>query len=173
MAVLRDWECKKCENIFEAWDDNPQCPCGSKKLVQVFLKAPGMLGQRTKVSEALLTDIINSYGFTDYNNNPSTMHESTRFGTPPKEDKGISVKPTGESVKLTMSKKDGVKIDNKSLKSALERIQASVAREGYKGQLTLNHPTEDPHEKYRQLVDREGSALRKYTKIGRPGIGWE
>lgn len=73
MAVIKEWKCHKC-GYFES--AIPICiHCGSTEVIRVFLTAPSVKSDKTKLVDDSLKTFAKQTGLTDYTNNKSTMHE--------------------------------------------------------------------------------------------------
>lgn len=73
--MRHDYECIDCSEIFEDWNDNPECPdCGGSNLEIVFITPRGTSSIQTRNADAVAKDLIQSVGKTDFNNNPNTSH---------------------------------------------------------------------------------------------------
>lgn len=93
MSLRFDWECETCEAIFEQWDNNRVCTyCGSKKIHKVFITPPGKLSKSTKFMDSTMQSLIQANGMTDYQNDPSRIHDApnqmTLAALDPKKDIG-------------------------------------------------------------------------------------
>lgn len=88
MAVLHDYKCPT-HGYFEAWDDAPDCPKGEcKGILQVYLKPPGIKGERTKRADKALNNLAQEFKMTDIKSTREGEHQTgyhTRNNTTPKE----------------------------------------------------------------------------------------
>jgi hypothetical protein len=88
MAVLHDYKCPT-HGYFEAWDDAPSCPKGAcKGVLQVYLKPPGIKGERTKRADRALNNLASEFQMTDIKSTREGEHQSgyhTRNNAPAPE----------------------------------------------------------------------------------------
>lgn len=84
MAVLHDYECA-AHGIFES--DAPKCPhgCGARFVRLIFLKAPGIRSNGTRVADQSIRALAGDYGLTNLGTprgDESVMQSLRRAETP-------------------------------------------------------------------------------------------
>lgn len=79
MAVLKEYRCQEpnCGRLFDS--TVPSCiHCGSTNVKRIFLTPPGFKSDKTKMQDSSLEHLTESYGLTDYSNNPNTRHDAPK-----------------------------------------------------------------------------------------------
>ncbi len=89
--ILFDFECKACQTRFES--NLGICPrCGvSEHVEKIFLQAPGLIGSRTKQTDALLADAAAQFGGNIQNTGKKPISGQMLWGGANADNLGFSI----------------------------------------------------------------------------------
>lgn len=151
MAVLHDYMCVSCEEVYlDQWEKPGKClDCGKTNIIIIYLKAPAKRSHSTKNYDAIAEDLVGAYGFSDFNNNPSTAHSLAGASGVVAEVKeaGINLVSDGSG----FMKPEGEDI-SKVIAGAIESIRKLP--KGYKGEQIKISPYNPFNNKYKSVSSK-------------------